>query len=60
MIRAKLQLLFLYSCKHIIIKPVASNKSSLLLKIDLQNTPKLKWKLFAKSIKGPSKEAWVG
>jgi len=41
-----------------IIKPVTSNKSSLLLLIDLQNmqtlliTTKLKWKLFTKVIRG--------
>ncbi len=35
---------------------------SLLLKIDLYNTQKLqklKWKLFTKGIKRPSKEGWV-
>ncbi len=43
-----------------IIKQVASNKSSLLLKIILQNTiTKLKWKLFTKVIKRPSEEAWL-
>ncbi len=44
-----------------IIKQVASNKLSLLLKIDLQNTQtKLKQKLFTKIIERPSEEAWVG
>ncbi len=42
-----------------IIKQVASNKSSLLLKTDLQKykniTTKLEWKLFTKIIKRPSK-----
>ncbi len=45
--------------KATIMKWVTSNKSSLLLKIDLQNTnmtTKLKWKLV---IKRQSKEAWV-
>jgi hypothetical protein len=46
----------------IIIEQVTSNKSSLLLKIDLQKkniTTKLNWKLFTKVIKKPSEEAWV-
>jgi len=45
-----------------IIKQLTLNKSSLLLKIDLQNTQALqpKWKLFTKVIKRQSKEAWVG
>jgi hypothetical protein len=41
-------------------KQVTLNKSSLLLKIDLQKElQKLIWKLFSKVIEKPSKEAWV-
>jgi hypothetical protein len=44
-------------------KKAACNKSSLLLTIIFQNTQtlqlKLKWNLFAKVIREPSKETWV-
>jgi len=46
-----------------IIKWVTWNKSTLLLKIDLQTykniTTKLNWKLFTKVIKIPSEAAWI-
>ncbi len=42
-----------------IIKQVASNKSSLLLNVSLQNNQSLRLKIFTKVIKRPSKEPWV-
>jgi hypothetical protein len=46
-----------------VINQVALFKSSLLLRIGLQNTltlcSKLKWKLFTNVIKIPGEEAWV-